>query len=179
MGRTSYQMSRTVLAVCICIMAGIKAYPQIDRASQLHENAKNAAMTMRALASAEAQYYRESSEVREFGTAAELFNKDLIDADVANALGCLRMTSVQGATCPGTHAPFRGYLFRLEVVRSSPDGPGGFRIVGVPAVAKGETQTGAFSFYVDHTYVIRASDDPTLAAGPLSPALGAPNAPVI
>jgi hypothetical protein len=42
--------------------------------------------------------------------------------------------------------------------------------MGVPAVAKGEAQTGTCTFYIDQTRVIRASDDPTVEAGLQSPA---------
>ena len=110
---------------------------------------------------------------------ADLFRHDLIDANLADALGCPQMTSAKGKTCPGTHAPLRGYLYRLEVVRSAFAGTARFRIAGVPAVVKGETQTGTCTFYVDETYLIRASDDPPVEAGPQSPALGTPQAPVI
>ena len=133
---------------------------------------------MRTLASAEAEYQRRS-EYQEFGTVADLFRHDLIDANLADALGCPQMTSAKGKTCPGTHAPLRGYLYRLEVVRSAFAGTARFRIAGVPAVVKGETQTGTCTFYVDQTSVIRASDDPTVEAGPQSPPLGSPQAPVI
>ena len=109
----------------------------------------------------------------------DLFGHDLIDADLADALGCSQVTSANGRTCPGTHAPLRGYLYRLEVVRSATAGTARFRIIGVPAVVKGETQTGTCTFYIDQTRIIRASDDPTVEAGPQSPALGTPQAPVI
>jgi len=182
-GRISYLIPGAVLAAFVCIMAGLEAYPQLqgsatDSGSQIRENTKNAVMMMRTLSSAEVKY-REGSEDREFGTVIDLFEHELIDADLADALGCPQVTSAKGKTCPGTHAPLRGYLYRLEVVRSAAAGTAGFRIMGVPAVAKGETQTGAYAFYVDQTCVIRASDDPTVEAGPQSPALGAPQAPVI
>ena len=133
---------------------------------------------MRRLSSAEVKY-REGSEDSEFGTVVDLFGRDLIDADLADALGCPQMTSAKGKTCPGTHAPLRGYLYRLEAIRSSSAGTAGFRIVGIPAVANGETPTGICTFYVDQTQVIRASGDPAVEAGPQSPPLGTPQAPVI
>ncbi len=164
-------------------MAGLEAYPQsqgsaTDSESQIREDTKNAAMMMRTLSSAEIQY-RFGREDREFGTVTDLFRQDLIDADLADALGCPQMTSAKGKTCPGTYTPLRGYLYRLEVVRSAAAETARFRIRGVPAVAKAETQTGVFTFYVDQTQVIRASDDLTVEAGPQSPALGTPQAPVI
>jgi hypothetical protein len=184
-GRISYLIPGTVLAAFVCIMAGLEAYPQSQGSatgsgSQIRENMKNAVMMMRTLSSAEIHgLYREGSEDREFGTVIDLFRHDLIDADLADALGCPQMTSAKGKTCPGTHAPLRGYLYRLEVVRSATAGTAGFKVIGVPAVAKGETQTGTCTFYVDQTAVIRASDDPTVEVGPQSPALGMPQAPVI
>jgi|WetSurMetagenome_2_1015567.scaffolds.fasta_scaffold92046_2 hypothetical protein len=164
-------------------MAGLEAYPQsqgsaTDSGSQLREDTKNAAMMMRTLSSTEVAY-REGSEDREFGTVIDLFRHDLIDVDLADALGCSQVTSAKGKTCTGTHSPLRGYRYRLEVVRSAAAGTAGFRVISVPAVAKGETQTGTCTFYVDQTTVIRASDDPTVEAGPQSPALGTPQAPVI
>jgi hypothetical protein len=183
-GRISYLISGMVLTAFVGILAGLEAYPQsqgsaTDSGSQIRENTKNAAMMMRTLCSAEVHGYREGSEDREFGTVIDLFRQDLIDADLADALGCPQMTSAKGKTCPGTHAPLRGYLYRLEVVRSAAAGTAGFRVIGFPAVAKGETQTGTCTFYVDQTAVIRASDDPTVEAGPQSPALGTPQAPVL
>ncbi len=182
-GRLSYLIPGTVLAVSFCIIAGFEAYPQsqgstTDSRSQIRENEKNAVITMRRLSSAEVEY-REGSGGSEFGTAVDLFRRDLIDGDLADALGCPQMTSGKGKACPGTHAPLRGYLYRLEVVHSPSAGTARFRIVGVPAVAKGETQTGTCTFYVDQTQVIRASDDPMVEAGPQAPALGTPQAPVI
>jgi hypothetical protein len=182
-GCISYRIPGTVLAALVCIMAGLEAYPQLqgsaaDSGSQIRENTKNAAMMMRTLCTAEVDY-RYGSEDREFGTVIDLFRHDLIDADLADAIGCPQMTSAKGKTCPGTHAPLRGYLYRLEVVRSTAAETAGFRIRGVPAVVKGEMQTGTCTFYVDQTAVIRASEDPTLEAGILSPALGTPHAPVI
>jgi hypothetical protein len=182
-GHISHLIPGTVLAAFVCIMAGLEAHPQsqgnaTDSGSQIRENTKNAAMTMRALSSAEVEY-QETSQDREFGTVIDLFKHDLIDADLADALGCTQVTSAKGKTCPGTHAPLRGYLYRLEAVRSAAAETARFRVVGVPAVAKGETQTGAYTFYVDQTAVIRASGDPTVEAGPQSPALGTPQAPVI
>jgi hypothetical protein len=182
-GFISYLISGTILAAFVCIMSGLEAYPQLqgsatDSGSQIRENMKNAVMTMRKLSSIEVEY-REGSEDREFGTVIDLFRHDLIDADLADALGCPQVTSAKGKICPGIHAPLRGYLYRLEVVGSAADGIARFRIMGVPAVAKGETQTGTCTFYVDQTQVIRASDDPTFDAGPQSPPLGTPQAPVI
>lgn len=182
-GRLSYLIPGTVLTVFFCIMVGIEAYPQsqgsaTDSRSRIRENTKNAVMTMRMLSNAE-RNYQASSKNSEFGTVADLFRNDLIDANLADALECPKMKSAQGKTCPGTHAPLRGYLYRLEVVRSPSAETAIFRIVGVPAVTKGETQTGAYTFYVDQTAVIRASDDPTVEAGPQAPALGTPQAPVI
>jgi hypothetical protein len=183
-GGISYLIPGAVLAAFVGIMAGLDAYPQsqgsaTNGGSQIRENTKNAAMTMRTLCSAEVYGYREGSEDREFVTVIDLFRHDLIDADLADALGCPQMTSAKGRTCPGTHAPLSGYLYRLEVVRSAATVTAGFRIMGVPAVAKGETQTGTCTFYVDQTQVIRASDDPRVEAGPQSPALGTPQAPII
>lgn len=66
-------------------------------------------MMMRKLASAEIKY-RECSEDSEFGTVIDLFRHDHIDSDLADALGCPKMTSAKGKTCPGIHAPLRGYL---------------------------------------------------------------------
>jgi hypothetical protein len=179
-GRISYLMPGAVLAAFVCLMAGIEVYPQSQGSatSQIRENTKNAVMMMRTLANAE-YGYREGSKDREFRTVIDLFRHDLIDADLADALGCPPMTSTKGKTCPGTHTPLRGYLYRLEVFRSSAAEPARYRITGVPAVAQGETQTGACTFYVDQTQVIRASADPTVEAGPQSPALGTPQAPVI
>ena len=182
-GRISFRIPGAVLAAFVCIMAGLEAYPQsqgsaTDNRSQIRENTKNAVMMMRTLSGAEVEY-REGSEDREFGTVIDLFGHDFIDADLADALGSPQVTSAKGKTCPGTQAPLRGYLYRLEVVRSATAGTARFRIMGVPAVAKGETQTGICTFYVDQTQVIRASDDPTVEAGPQSPALGTPQAPVI
>jgi hypothetical protein len=181
--RISYLILGAALAAFVCIMTGLEAYPQshgsaTDSGSQIRENTKNAVMMMRTLSSAEFEY-QHGSENREFGTVIDLFRHDLIDADLANALGCPQVTSAKGKTCPGTHAPLRGYLFRLDVVRSAAAGTARFIVMGVPAVAKGEAQTGAYAFYVDQTAVIRASDDPTVEAGPQSPALGTPQAPVI
>jgi hypothetical protein len=181
--RISHLIPGTVLAAVVCIIAGIAGYPQsqdsaTDSASKIRENMKNTVMMMRKLAGAEAAYQR-SSEDSEFGTVVELFENDLIDADLANALACPRMTSAKGKACPGTYAPLLGYLYRLEVVRTMFAGTATFRIVGFPAVAKGETQTGTCTFYVDQTQVIRASDNPAVEAGFQSPALGTPNAPVI
>jgi hypothetical protein len=172
-GRISFLIPGTVLAAFTCIMAGLEAYPQsqrnaTDSESQVRENLKNAEVQ-----------YRLGREDSEFATVIDLFKNDLIDADLADAVGCPQMTSAKGKTCPGTHAPLRGYLYRLEAVRSAADWTAGFRVIGVPAVAKGETQTGTCTFYVDQTAVIRASDDPTVVAGPLSPPLGTPQAPVI
>jgi len=183
-GRISYLIPGMVLAAFVCIMTGLEAYPQsqgsaTDNESQIRENTKNAVMMMRTLCSAEVYGYREGSEDCEFGTVIDLFRHDLIDADLADALGCPLMTSAKGKTCPGTRAPLRGYLYRLEVVRSATAETARFRITGVPAVAKGEMRTGTCTFYVDQTQVIRASDDPTVEAGPQSPALGSPQAPVI
>jgi hypothetical protein len=179
--RITYLITGTVLAAFVCIMTGFEGYPQsqggvTDNGSRIRENTKNAAMTMRMLCTAE---YREERENRKFGTVINLFRHDLIDADLADALGCPKMTSAKGKICPGTHAPLRGYLYRLEVASSSATETAGFRIIGVPAVAKGEMQTGTCSFYVDQTAVIRASDDPAIEAGPQSPPLGTPLAPVI
>ncbi len=182
-GRISYLIPGMVLAALVVIMAGQEAYPQsqgsvTESGSQIRENTKNAAMMMRKLSSTEGAY-REGSEDREFGTVIDLFRQDLIDADLADALGCPQGTSAKGKTCPGSHSPLRGYLYRLEVIGSAATGTAGYRIMGVPAVAKGEMQTGTCTFYVDQTQVIRASDDPTVEAGPQSPALGTPQAPVI
>ena len=135
-------------------------------------------MTMRKLSSAEMQYLA-GSEAGEFATAMELFSRDLIDADLADALGCPQMRSAKGKLCPGNHNPLRGYLYRMEVLRSTDAGVAKFRATGIPAVAKGEAQTGWCSFHVDQTHIIRASDDPEVEAGPQSPALGTPQAPVI
>jgi hypothetical protein len=182
-GRISCLIPGTVLAAFVCIMAGIEVYPQsqgsaTDSRSRIRENAKTAVMMMRMLSNAEMEYQR-SSENGGFGAVTDLFEHDLIDADLADALGCPKMTSAKGETCPGTHAPLRGYLYRLEVVRSPSAETAIFRIICVPAVAKGELRTGAYTFYVDQTAVIRASDDPTVEAGPQSPPLGTPQAPVI
>jgi hypothetical protein len=182
-GCIAYLIPSTVLAAFVCIMAGLEAYPQsqasaTDSGYQIREDTKNAVMMMRKLSSAEVEY-QESSKSGEFGTVIDLFRQDLIDADLADALGCPKMTSAKGKTCPGTHTPLRGYLYRLEVVRPQSAGAAKFRIVGVPAVHKGETQTGTCAFYIDQTQVIRASDDPKIEAGPQSPALGTPQAPVI
>lgn len=181
--RNSYLIRCTLLAAIVCVMAGLEAHPQspgsvMDSESRIRENTKNAVRMMRALSSAQAEY-RQGSEDREFGTVTDLFRNDLIDADLADALGCPRATSAKGKTCPGTHAAYRGYLYRLEVIRSAADGTSRFSIVGVPAVAEGEMQTGAYTFYVDQSHVIRASDNPTVEAGPQSPPLGTPQAPVI
>jgi hypothetical protein len=179
--RIAYLITGTILAAFVGIMTGLGGYPQsqdraMDSGSQIRENTKNAAMTMRMLCSTE---YQKQREDREFATVVDLFRRDLIDADLADALGCPQMTSAKGKTCPGTHAPLRGYFYRLEVGGSAAAGTASFRIMGVPAVAKGEMQTGTCSFYVDQTGVIRASDDPTVEAGPLAPPLGTPQAPVI
>lgn len=181
--RISYLISGAVLVAFVCIVTGHEAYPQsqnspTDNGSQIRENMKNAVKMMRMLSSAEVEY-REGSEDHEFGTVVDLFNHGLIDADLADALGCPPATSAEGKACPGTHAPLRGYLYRLEVVRSADAGTAGFRITGVPAMAKGETQTGTCTFYVDQTQVIRASDDPMVQASHRSPPLGSPQAPVI
>ncbi len=182
-GRITYLIPSAVLAAFVCIMAGLDAYPQspgsaTDGESQIPENMNNAVMMMRTLSSAEVEY-QEDNKDREFGTVIDLFGHDLIDVDLADALGCPQMTSAKGKTCPGTHVPLRGYLYRLEAARSTPAGTARFRIVAVPAVAKGESQTGTCTFYVDQTQVIRASDNPAVEAGPQSPALGTPQAPVI
>ena len=182
--RIAYLITGTVLAAFVCIMTELEGYPQsqgsaTDSGSQIQENTKNAAMTMRTLCNAEVAWQWKERDDREFGTVIDLFGHDLIDADLADALGCPKMTSAKGKICPGTHAPLRGYLYRLEVVRSAVAGTSSLRIMGVPVVAKGEMQTGTCSFYVDQTRVIRASDDPTVEAGPQSPPLGTPLAPVI
>ena len=182
-GRSSYLIPVTVLSAFVCIMAGLEAYTQsqgnaADSGSRIRENTRNAVMTMRMLSSAEVEY-RQRSEDREFGTVIDLVRHDLIDEDLANAFGCPQGTSAKGKACPGTYAPLRGYLYRLEVVRSVADETTQFRIVGFPAVTEGEMQTGAYTFYVDQTQVIRASDNPTTEAGPQSPPLGTPQAPVI
>jgi hypothetical protein len=182
--RIAYLITGTVLAAFVCIMTGLEGYTQsqggvTDNRSRVLENTKNAAMTMRMLCTAEVHRYREERENRKFGTVIDLFRNDLVDADLADALGCPKMTSAKGKTCPGTHAPLRGYLYRLEVVSAADAGTASFRIIGVPAVLKGEMQTGTCSFYVDQTAVIRASDDPAVEAGPQSPPLGTPLAPVI
>jgi hypothetical protein len=182
-GRLSCLIQGTVLAAFVCVMAGVEAYPQpqgnkTDSGSQVRENTKNAGMMMRKLSSAEVEY-RENSGAGKFGTVIDLFRHGLIDAELADALGCPQMTSASGKTCPGTHAPLRGYRYRLEVANSPSAGTANFKIVGVPAVAEGETQTGTCTFYVDQTQVIRASDNPEVEAGPQSPALGTPQAPVI
>jgi hypothetical protein len=181
--RLSLLISGTALAVFICTMVGLGAYPQsraiaADRGSQVRENTKSAVVMMRLLCGTEIEYY-ENSGKREFGTVADLFRHDLIDADLADALGCPRMVSAKGKTCRGTHAPLHGYLYRLELVPSSSGGTPGFRIVGVPAVPKGEAQTGRCTFYVDQTQVIRASGDMSVEAGSNSPPLGTPDAPAI
>lgn len=182
-GRVAFPIPATVLAAFVCIMAGFEAYPQAqgsatDSGSRIRENTMNAVMMMRALSSAEVKY-QEGSEDREFGTVIDLFRHDLIDANLADALGCPQMKSAKGETCPGTHAPLRGYLYRLEAIRSASDKTARFRILAVPAAAKSESQTGTCTFYVDQTQVIRASDDPAVEAGPQSPALGTPQAPII
>jgi hypothetical protein len=182
-GRISYLIPGMVLAALVCMMAGLEAYPQLqgsmtDSGFQIRENTKNAVMMMRTLSNAEVAY-REGNEDHEFGTVIDLFRHDLIDADLADALGCPKMTSAKGKTCLGTYAPLRGYLYRLEVAGSGSSGTARYRIVGVPAVAMGETQTGTCTFYVDQTCVIRASDNPTVEASSQSPPLGTPQAPVI
>lgn len=182
--RSAYLIAGTVLAAFVCIMMGLEGYPQsqgsaTDSSSQVRENTKNAVMTMRALSNAEMDLSLQGGEDREFGTVIDLFRHDFIDADLADALGCPKMTSAKGKICPGTHAPVRGYLYRLEVESSAVAGTASLRIMGVPVVAEGETRTGTCSFYVDHTMVIRASDDPAVEAGPQSPPLGTPLAPVI
>ena len=185
MGRSrgSYLIPATILSALFCFMAGFEAYPQsqsnaTDSGTRIRENTRNAVMTMRMLSSAEVEY-RKGSEDREFGTVIDLVRHGLIDADLADALGCPQGTSAKGMACPGIYAPLRGYLYRLEVVRSAADETAQFRIVGFPAVTEGEMQTGAYTFYVDQTQVIRASDNPTAEAGPQSPPLGTPQAPVI
>jgi hypothetical protein len=182
--RIAYLITGTVLAAFVCIMTGLEGYPQSqgsarDSSSHVRENTKNAVMTMRALCNAEMDWQWKKHEDSKFGTVIDLFGQDLIDADLADALGCPKMTSAKGNICPGTHAPVRGYLYRLEVESSAVAGTARLRIMGVPVVAKGETQTGTCSFYADHTMVIRASDDPAVEAGPQSPPLGTPLAPVI
>jgi hypothetical protein len=170
-----------ILAIMLGMMAGFELYSQsqgstAENGSRILENMKNAAMTMRMLCSTEYQHQRDTQG---FGTVIDLFSRDLIEANLADALGCPQMTSAKGKICPGTHAPLRGYLYRLEVVPSKAPEPAKFRIIGFPAVSKGEMQTGTCSFYVDQTGVIRASDDPSVEAGPQSPPLGTPQAPVI
>jgi hypothetical protein len=182
-GRISVLISGAVLALLVFGMAGRQAFPQsylsaMDSQSRIRENVQTAVITMRMLSGTEIEF-RENSDKHEFGTVIDLFGRDLIDADLADALGCPQMTSAKGNRCGGKHAPFHGYLYRLEIGGSASAGAAKFRIVGSPAVAKGLKKTGTCTFFVDQTQVIRASDDTTVEAGPKSPALGTPEAPVI
>ena len=165
----------------ICVMAGFEAYPQsqgsaVDSGALIRENTKNAVFMMRKLCSAE-MAFQEGSEDSEFGTAIELYSYSLIDTELAAALGCSQITSAKGKTCEGTHTPYLGYLYRLDVLSSAPSEIAKFKIVGVPAIAKGEMKSGTCTYYVDQTYVIRASDDPEIEANDQSPPLGTPWAP--
>jgi hypothetical protein len=182
-GGISYLITGTLLIAFFCTLAGLEAFSQsqaaaADNGSQILANRKNAVMMMRKLANAEIKY-REGSEDSEFGTVSDLFRHDHIDADLADALGCPKMTSAKGKICPGTHAPLRGYLYRLEITRPISAETAEYRIVGIPAAEPGEPQTGMCTYYVDQTHVIRTSDDPAVEAGPQSPPIGTPKAPEI
>ena len=182
-GRISNLSTGTFLIAFVCTLAGLEAYSQsqaiaADKGPQVRENMKNAVNMMRKLANAEIKY-REGSEDSEYGTVIDLFRYDHIDADLADALGCPKMTSAKGKICPGTYVPLRGYLYRLEITRPTSSETAEYRILGIPAVEPGEPQIGTCTYYVDQTHVIRTSDDPTVEAGPQSPPIGTPQAPEI
>jgi hypothetical protein len=175
------------LSIILCAFAGVMiggdGRPQTpdgpgDVESLSQGNTRNAVVMMRALASAQVAY-RAGAGNGEFGTEVDLFKDEFIDADFAGALGCPRMTSAKGQVCAGTRAPLRGYFYRLKVTRSAPGESPGFSAVGVPAVPKGKMRTGEYSFFVDQTQVIRASDSPTVEASAKSFALGTSQAPRI
>lgn len=161
------------------VTVGREAHMQTQRPSRddsiIQENTRNAVVMMRTLASAQSEY-REHTGNGEFGTAIDLFKNDVIDSAFANALGCPKMTSAKGQKCLGTRAPLRGYRYRLKVTRSKSGEAPGFMAVAVPA---GKEQSGAYTFFVDQTQVIRASDSPKVEADAKSPALGTARAPVI
>jgi hypothetical protein len=149
-----------------------------DQAIAIRSNAPKAVVLMRALCSAE-MAYRAAAENGEFGSAADLFKRDLIDAALANALGCPEMKSGKGLWCAGTGDPLEGYSFRLNVIPSTAGGPSAFNVVGGHSVRNEAEPTSVYSFFVDQTQVIRVSDNPLVTANAASPALGSPRAPVI
>ncbi len=165
------------------LMVGRDAAPQSPRLASylrtaVQSNASKAVVLMRTLCSAE-MAYRITPGNGEFGTAADLFRSDLIDAELANALGCPEMKSGKGFWCAGTGVPLEGYKFRLNVKPSAADRPAAFNVIGIGFPQNGAEPTGTYSFFVDQTQIIRVSDDPLVTANAASPALGSSGAPAI
>ena len=181
--RAVHQWMLTLFALSICPLSigdrGLQSGDsRIDRAVVVQSNTRNAVAVMRAISSAEAAYWAGIGK-GEFGNEADLFMNDYIDADLAAALGCPKMTSAKGKICPETRAPLMGYFFRIVVTPSSSDAPPLFHAAGVPVVKTGDARTGDCTFFVDQTQVIRASDNPGIEASAKSPALVTTQAPQI
>ncbi len=144
----------------------------------IRSNSQNAVVLMRTVCSAEVAY-RNSAGNGDYGTVADLFRNDLIDAGLANAMGCPEMKSGQGRMCAGTGATLRGYNFQLKITPSAPERPSAFTAVGIPHMPYDTERAGDYSFFVDQSQVIRVSDNPAVTANAASPALGSSRVPEI
>jgi len=109
--------------------------------------------------------YQQREGQGEFANVKELFLVGYIDGELANASGCpkLEQTTYKNF-CPGDGQARHGYKYQLVFSHSEKGKPPTFAAVAFPTINTGDNRTGNRSFYVDHTGVIRYSDDPNVIA---------------
>src|SRR5690349_19268338 len=92
-----------------------------------------------------------------FTSIVELFEEDLIDAEIANLFGCHQMKSKSGKFCLGEKKDYSEYNFELFVIKTKSGEweSSEFYAIAMPFNDKDINR----GFYVDQTGVIRYSDN--------------------
>ena len=133
------------------------------------ENELNAFEVMTDIFSAQATYQADNMDLN-FGSEIELFKNDLINENLACALGCPYMKSFNGKVCKGSSTPYFGYRFHLSIIKGNNQTLADFRFADFNLVAfHAVDQTNYRSFFIDRTGVIRFSDNLEILASVSSP----------
>ncbi len=132
-----FSLVELLIVVAVVSMIAAIAIPNL-LATRRSANQASALRTLRTISSAQAVYHATLGD-KNYATAAQLYNQQLIDRTVAAA------NNVNVGGNPPTNSAKSGYRFRIQITAFIPatQTDATFVVSGVPATTSGVTQTGA------------------------------------
>ena len=137
-----------IVVVVIGLIAAI-AIPNL-LASRRSSNEASAVSALRTINNAQSAYYSTAGN-NNFGTAAQLYGRQMIDRTLAAA------HNVNVGGNPVTNTAKSGYRFRIQTTAAAPGTPATFVISAIPATASGITQTGTRRYCVTENGLLKAA----------------------